>query len=248
LSLRKKIEELSLSEQIKQSFQPSKSVWEHPLTLLVVGFVFTGLIGAIISWIIQSHETDRAEETRHYQSSTKTTTDLSNALYMRYVRASMLKSALARPGASPEEVRHRKELYDEALVQQESTVMSNFLFVREALKKQDYDEWEDRYGRDLKPLLNNLDNSLTAATDEYFLQIKSGKEHPAIDLSVADSDYKDVNNCEYAFVNGIFLTLSTKQYVTDAKKVIATQEEALQEVTDRCQSTRVPVSSPASPQ
>jgi uncharacterized membrane protein YhiD involved in acid resistance len=117
---------------------------------VLLALVVQVIIRAIISWIIQAHESDRAEETRHYQSSTKTTTDFSNALYTRYVRASMLKSALARPDASPEEVRHRKELYDEALVQQESTVMSDFLFIREALKKQDYDEWEDRYGRDLR--------------------------------------------------------------------------------------------------
>jgi hypothetical protein len=232
-----KIDELALSEQIKKTFTSPRSFLEHPLTLLVAGFIFTGVIGTLFSWRIQAHDSGRADETRHYQSSTKAVADFSNALYLRYVRAGMVKAALSR-GASVDEVRHRKELYDEALVQQESNVMSSFLLIREALKKQDYDDWEVQYDRALKPLLSNLDGSLTKATDDYLQQSKARNQHQTIDLSQANIDYKDVVNCEYALVNGMFLTLSTKQYVTDTKKTIATQEEALEEVQIRCRSNR----------
>jgi hypothetical protein len=236
-TLRKKIEELALSEEIKKSFRSPRSFWEHPLTLLLIGFMFTGVIGTLFSWRIQSHDSARTEETRHYESSTKAVVDFSNALYLRYVRAGMVKAALSR-GATADEVRYRKQLYDEALVQQESDMLSSFLLIRDALKKQDYDDWEVQYDHRLKPLLSNLDDSLTKATDDYLRQLKTSDQRPTIDLSQTNFDYKDVVNCEYAFVNGIFLTLSTKQYVTDAKRTIATQDEALEEIKNRCQSTR----------
>jgi hypothetical protein len=237
-TLRKKIEELALSEEIKGSFRSPRSFWEHPLTLLAAGFIFTGIIGTLFSWRIQAHDSERTEETRHYQSSTKSVVDFSNALYLRYVRAGMVKSALSR-GATADEIRYRKQLYDDALVQQESSVMGSILLIREAVKKQDYDDWEVQYDRRLKPLLRNLDDSLTKATDSYLQQLKIGNRQPTVDLSQTNYDYKDVINCEYALVNGIFLTLSTKQYVTDdAKRTIATQEEALEEVQNRCQSSR----------
>jgi hypothetical protein len=263
--LRSTIEDLVFSNQIKISFERPRSFWEHPLTILIIGFFFTGVLGTGISMIVQLQQANRehqrrvddaktehkrqavdaekerlrqAEETRHYQSSTKAVTDFSNALYLRYVRADMVIAAISRQSL-PEEIAHRKELYDQALVQQEANLLSSQLLIREALKTQEYDDWEVLYLQRLKPLLANLDGSLTDATDAYLHQYKRDGELPRIDLSVARGDYANVRNCEFALVNGIFLTLSTRQYVVaDNRKVISTQEQALDEVRSRCNSPR----------
>jgi hypothetical protein len=302
--LRSTIEELVLSNQIKVSFERPRSPWEHPLTLLFIGFLFTGVLGTWISVRVQSQQADRehnrriddaetehrhqasdaekerqrrlddvgteqrrqaaeterehvrqaaetereyqrqaadarhAEDTRHYQSSTKAVTDFSNSLYLRYVRADMVIAAIRRE-TLPQEIAHRKELYDESLVQQEANLLSSQLLIREALKTQEYDEWEVLYLQRLKPLLTNLDDSLTEATDAYLHQYKKDGKPPEINLSVVRSDYANVRNCEFSLVNGIFLTLSTRQYVVaDNRRVISTQEQALDEVRSRCSLPR----------
>ncbi len=98
ISIRQKLDETPPEDT---STVHIRSRWEHPLTLLVIGFLFTGVLGTLISSTIQSRQLQRDrerqkldaehdQETRHYESSTKAIVDFSNALYLRYVRAGML--------------------------------------------------------------------------------------------------------------------------------------------------------------
>jgi hypothetical protein len=241
--LRQTIERIRLTEEIKKSFEHPRSFWEHPLTLLFIGFLFSGVLGAMISMTVQSqlatrererqtNDAQRAEDTRRYQSSTKALTDFSNALYLRYVRAGMLKSALTRQ-TSATEIRHRKELYDEALVEQEGTVLSSHLLIREALKEQDYDDWEIDYQRALKPRLSSLDEELTRITDAYLRRPTLGKNQLSADLKLVDVLYDQIRTCNSAIVNAIFRSLSSKQYLS-GKTVIDTQQKAKEDVNAQC--------------
>ncbi len=240
ISIRQKLDETPPEDT---STVHIRSRWEHPLTLLVIGFLFTGVLGTLISSTIQSRQLQRDrerqkldaehdQETRHYESSTKAIVDFSNALYLRYVRAGMLKSALSR-GASSAEIRHRKELYDEALVQQESTVLSSHLLIREALKEQDYDDWETHYQYALKPRLSLLDKKLTSITDAYLHNPKQGVRMFDSDLNSVNELYDQVRVCNSAIVNAIFRSLSSKQYLS-GKTVIDTQQKAKNDVNTQC--------------
>lgn len=230
-------------EPTNLSSAPSRSVWEHPMTLLLLGFLLTGVLGTLISAKVQSRaaetererhklELERDQETRHYESSTKALVDFSNALYVRYVRAGMLKSALSR-GAPVAEVRHRKELYDEALVQQETTVLSSHLLIREALKEQDYDYWESHYQNALKPRLSDLDKKLTTVTDAYLSRPKKGIQLFNKDSASIDELYAEVRVCDSAIVNAVFRSLSSKEYLS-GDKVIDTQQKAKDDVIAQC--------------
>jgi hypothetical protein len=241
-SFRNKLEELYFSEALKRSFERKRSLWEHPLTLLVIGFLLTGVVGTGISLSFRSRqasqERDRQEndakremETRHYEASTKAVVDLSNALYLRYVRAGMLKSALSR-GAPVGDVQRRKELYDEALVQQEATVLTSHLLIREALVEQDYNYWERKYQYALKPRLSLMDKELTDITDTYVRQRKSG-QLPASRFSCTNQLYEEVRVCDATLVNAIFRSLSSKQYLS-GKTVVKTEEEAKHDVDSYC--------------
>ncbi len=155
---------------------------------------------------------------------------------MRYICAMFgpgcLKSALSR-GASSAEIRHRKDLYDEALVQQESTVLSSHLLIREALKEQDYDDWETHYQYALKPRLSLLDKKLTSITDAYLHNPKQGVRMFDSDLNSVNELYDQVRVCNSAIVNAIFRSLSSKQYLS-GKTVIDTQQKAKDDVNTQC--------------
>jgi len=242
-ALQQVISDLGLTEKLRKIFQTPRSRWEHPLALLVIGFFFTGVLGTLLSFTVQTQQAKRerarqildaqhAEDTQHYQSSTRAVVDFSDSLYLRYVRAGMLKSALAR-GASSKEIRYRKEQYDEALVRQESTALSSHLLIREALKEQDYDDWETGYQYALKPRLNLLDKDLTIASDAYLKGSKKTSKLIQAKLKDASKVYTEVRVCNSALVNAIFRSLSSKQYLSGTK-VIDTQQKAKADLNEQC--------------
>ena len=89
------------------------------MTITIVSFVLTGIIGACISYVIQKRSAENDRAAAHYQSSTTAIAAFSDLIYKRFTRAGLLKSALKR-GADKSEVLERKRLYDEAVVSQES--------------------------------------------------------------------------------------------------------------------------------
>ena len=88
-----------------------KSRWEHPLTITLISFLLTGVIGATVSYQIQSRNAETDRQAKHYEASTNGIAAFSDLLYTRYTRASFLGSAL-KGRADEEEVLARKKLYD----------------------------------------------------------------------------------------------------------------------------------------
>jgi hypothetical protein len=232
---------------LKKPIGRPRSFWEHPLTLLIVGFLLSGVLGTGISFSIQSEqaraeakrqeaEAQRERDVRHYEASMRAVIDFSNSLYARYVRAGMLKSAIQRHD-SADEIKRRKFLYDEALVQQESQMLGNLLLIREALKEQDYDKWENEYEYALKPRLSALDSELTDLTDES-LASKFRSEGRTARLLCVNELYVQVRTCDSAIVNAVFSSLSAKQYLSGTI-VIDSQRKAEADVEAHCPSPEI---------
>jgi hypothetical protein len=200
----------------------------HPLTIVVVGFVLSGIVGVRLTSSIQQHQAETERDVRHYETSTTAIVAFSNSIYKRYVRAGLLKSALSR-NASPEEVKHRKELYDEALADQESTILGYHLLIREALKEQDYDDFERYYQYALKPRLDLLDRVLTESVDEY-LRTHSDQ---GVKLACANKVYAQVVVCNSAITNSVFRSVSSKRYLS-GQQVVDTEQKAKTDLAVGC--------------
>src|SRR5258708_6176423 len=117
--------ELEFLSQCLESSRKKKSRWEHPVSITILSFLLTGVIGLGLTSSFQSKQAEKEREFRREDSERDrvlrdftTTVDsissFSNAAYERYVRAGMLKSAISRKATSAE-VKERKRLYDESL-------------------------------------------------------------------------------------------------------------------------------------
>jgi len=65
---------------------PSKPPLEHPLTITLVSFLLTGIIGASITYVVQRRNADTERDARHYEASTTAIAAFSDSLYTRYTR------------------------------------------------------------------------------------------------------------------------------------------------------------------
>ena len=198
------------------------------MTITIVSFVLTGVIGACISYVIQKRSAENDREAAHYQSSTTAIASFSDSIYKRFTRAGLLKSALKRC-ADKSEVLERKRLYDEAVVSQESELFGRELLIREALEQSQYSKFEDLYAKRLRPRLHELDGLLTSATDQYVV-------HPAalIDQQPIQDAYDKTRSCSYDLVNLIFLEVSSKQYRGKSGQPVQTHEEAVDDFDSDC--------------
>jgi hypothetical protein len=109
----------------------------HPLTIVLISFVLTGVLGVAFSqWIANwAKEADQARlETESRKVAVQ---NLSRSIYERRARAEMLASSFLR-GAQLDEVKERKKLYDEALVRWNSNNHTNLFLVREVLRSEEY--------------------------------------------------------------------------------------------------------------
>ncbi|WP_047495655.1 hypothetical protein [Terriglobus sp. TAA 43] len=205
-----------------------KSLSEHPLVITLASFVLTGLIGSFISYQIQSRNAEADRFAKDYQASTTSIASFSDAIYVRYVRANFLISALKRH-APVDEVLSRKKLYDESVVAQEGTLLGKELLIREALQQPQYSSFETLYDSRASPRFHSLDRLITAASDSYVTNPKA-----AIEFSQIDQTYTDTRNCSYALINLVFLDVSTKQYLGKGDKAIGSGVEARQDFDAQC--------------
>jgi hypothetical protein len=137
----------------------------HPITIAVIGFVLTGVLGAFLSSWITIHQKSIEREHSDREARKTAVQNLSRYIYERRSRAEMLASALRR-NASLDEIRDRKKLYDEAYVKWNTNNQANLFLVREVLREDEYTLFESiieftLVGKILAP----MDSCLTRAYD-----------------------------------------------------------------------------------
>jgi hypothetical protein len=219
----------------------AKPLLEHPLTIAAVSFLLTGIIGASITWQIQSRQAVAERNARHYDDSQRAIVSFTDSIYTRYVRASMLRSAIRR-AASADEVKRRKELYDDVMVQQESRMQGTQFLLREAIRQQTYTDFEQYYQSRLKPRLDELDKLLTESTDLYLAGTQKCKPDISPKLKCMDKVSKAVLDCSWVLSNYIFRNLSSREYLS-LDKLVASDEDARSDVDTRCPLTSSPSNS-----
>ncbi len=128
--------------------------------LIVFALVSAGINGVITatvgSWLAQAY----AKHQNRRQSVEK----IVNLVYERRTRAGLLASAIRR-NADVEEVRHRKQAYDEAYVDWNKNVMINLFAMREVAGDLKFTSLEPVFEDNLVSALADVDRCLTKAYD-----------------------------------------------------------------------------------
>ena len=220
------------SETADRLRSTGSSVLRHPLAVAVITVL---LVIAAASWLLSAAQRRRADAEAaagRREAAIQAITGLSDAIYLRHIRAGMLKSALTR-GAAPEEVRRRKELYDEALVTHESRTAGRQLAFRDAIDQQAYAVYEKHYIDGLKPRINMVDTLLTELTDEYLKKPTQPVMRDNPKAEHLDTAYKQVLDCNWGVTNWLFMALTSRPYISGIA-TIRTVAEAEKDLNERC--------------
>lgn len=205
----------------ENSCDTKRPLSRHPLTVVVVAFALSGVLGTIFSsWIKKSYE-----ETQHFrmesESRKSAVQNFSRFVYKRRARAEMLASSFRRR-APLEEIKERKKLYDEEYVQWNANHQSNLFLIREVLAEDKYSYFEHvveflLVGKIFSP----LDKCLTDAYDAILLE----EDAVAILDRCSARDLIQLSlDCGYVITDELFKLSGG----------YATQPEAALEISDRC--------------
>lgn len=204
----------------------------HPLTVVVVGFLLTGMIGNLIA---QSYAERQAQQERRLaliEDRKEAIQTLASFIYERRARAEMVASALRRE-AREQEVLDRKKLYDEAFVTWNTNLQSNLFKVRDILGDQQYSDFEQHIERFLIPIYRDIDACLTSAFDQHM----RGEEAPSIlDRCNMKGLLQSSLDCGYAITDELY-KLTDVSFLGEKGLRFAWRQLANSEVIFRCTVT-----------
>ncbi len=172
----------------------------HPLTLMVVGFLLTGVVGTVVSNRFSASERERERFLQVTEARRAAIQDFARTLYERRGRADLLANAVRRR-AGPAELRERKRAYDETYLKWERDLQANLFMIRGALESDEYTSAEGDVETRLAPLLRQLDNCVTAAYDRQLQGGDGGAELQRCGYADALSRSRA---CAYAVTDQLF--------------------------------------------
>lgn len=178
-----------------------KDFLRHPMAIVLVSFLLSGLIGAGFSnWL--SGQTKEAERARIQAESRKAAVqNLSRYVYERRARAEMLASAFRRH-APVDEIKDRKKLYDDAYVKWNSNHQANLFLIRDVLQDDDYSYVESVVEfRLVGKIFGPLDGCLTKAYDSA---LSSGDPVGILNDCDARRLLQEALDCGYAVTNELY--------------------------------------------
>ncbi|MGE3230324.1 MAG: hypothetical protein AB7J30_12905 [Hyphomicrobium sp.] len=123
------------------------------LASAVINGIVTASVGA---WLAHAYTT--------YQQRRQAIETIAHLVYERRTRAGMVASAIRRD-ADVEEVRHRKQAYDEAYVDWNKNVMLNLFAIREAAGDLNFSSLEPMFEDHLVAAMAEVDRCVTKAYD-----------------------------------------------------------------------------------
>ena len=203
----------------------------HPLTVVVVGFLLTGIIGTLIA---QSYAERQAQQERRLalvEDRKEAVQTLASFIYERRARAEMVASALRR-SARNEEVLERKVLYDEVYVKWNTYLQSNLFKVRDILNEKQYSDFEQHIEFRLIPIYRDIDACLTKAFDQH---MRGEDPSPTMDSCDMKALLQLSLDCGYAITDELY-ELTDMIFLEEGNLRFAWQSLADSEVIYRCTS------------
>jgi hypothetical protein len=171
--------------------QKLDAIFRHPLTLTLVGFLLTGLVGTYITTLLHNAETERAVADARRERGISAIREIAELVNERRTRAVMVSSAIKRH--SPTEAEARKVAYDEVYVRwntREDTVLNSIQEFLKIAAPHGNKSYVDDYARSFRAaltsehaqgprvgdlradrsqggLLSQMDGCITNAFDDY---------------------------------------------------------------------------------
>jgi hypothetical protein len=211
-----------------QADQPGRQLWNrataaltHPLGIVFITFLLTGVVAtAFAKWLdnlSKAHEVELAAQQRAVDS-VRNITDL---IYERRTRGVLLSSSIKR-NATLDEIKQRKQAYDDVFVRYNSTLQSNMFRIRDIFHTADYTRFEVLLEERIQPLFVSQDRCLTSAYDSG-ISTNDAKRKSALDVlvdcnkgnppSVSIGKIEQVLlDCSYAFTDALFHVVQSSDW------------------------------------
>lgn len=179
-----------------------KKHWSrHPVLVVAISFLLSGVIGAAISYQFNEAAKHRENDQREFLARQESVRTFSKLLYHRRVRAELLASSIIR-GASETEIISRKNGYDQAYIEWNTNIQNSLFIAREIYKEDEYSLLENLVETRLVfGILSPLDSCLTRSFDEQMRNGGGSKVWINFNGKVL---LNDVLNCGYALSEAMY--------------------------------------------
>lgn len=204
--------------------------------LIVFAFasaILNGIITASVgAWLAQTYAS--------YQSRRQAIETIAHLVYERRTRAGMVASAIRR-NADIEEVRHRKQAYDEAYVDWNKNVMLNLFAIREAAGDLKFSALEPLFEDHLIAAMADVDRCITKA---YDTRVANGDAKVPLEACRMADLHQFVLDCGATFANELY-KLTRLTFIPFTGEFARTKELAESRIRQAC--GEVPKAAPVSP-
>jgi hypothetical protein len=188
------------------------------LASAAINGVITATVGA---WLAQTYAT--------YQGRRQSIETIAHLVYERRTRAGMVASAIRRD-ADIEEVRHRKQAYDEAYVDWNKNVMLNLFAIREVAGDLKFSSLEPIYEDHLIAAMADVDRCVTRA---YDIRVANGDAKSALKACRMPELHQFVLDCGATFTNELY-KLTQLTFIPFTNEFAQTKELANKRITKAC--------------
>jgi hypothetical protein len=201
------------------------------LASAVINGIITASVGA---WLAQTYST--------YQARRAAIETIAHLVYERRTRAGMVASAIRR-NAEIDEVRHRKQAYDEAYVGWNKNVMLNLFAIREAAGDLNVSSLEPVFENNLIAAMADQDRCVTKAYDARL----AGEDAKAVLDSCRMAElHQYVLDCGATFTNELY-KLTQPTFIPFTGQFAKTKALAEERIRSYCVEKAVPPPAPTAP-
>jgi hypothetical protein len=163
------------------------------ITFALASAMLNGIITASVgAYLAQTYSA--------YQARRHAIETIANLVYERRTRAGMVASAIRR-NADVEEVRHRKQAYDEAYVEWNKNVMLNLFAIREAAGDLKFSALEPLFEDHLIAAMADVDRCVTKA---YDARVADGDAKAILESCRMADLHQYVLDCGATFTNELY--------------------------------------------
>lgn len=194
------------------------------LASAAINGIITATVGA---WLAQTYST--------YQARRQAIESIAHLVYERRTRAGMVASAIRR-NADIEEVRHRKQAYDEAFVDWNKNAMLNLFAIREAAGDLKVSALEPVFENHLVAALADVDRCLTKA---YDARVQSQDAKAVLDACRMAELHQFVLDCGATFTDELY-KMTQLTFLPFASELAATKVRAETEIREACKAGAAP--------